>query len=132
MLTEMLSLKLSVFGWSLVLVWLSWKRYQELRTGHPNTATIRVLHGDMLVIFTSILALVNVVQYFLPLIDNIVFGDYTTRHPLTLMVAMVGELICISIAIDRLAYSRTYKLHWEAGWFLFVHIMVWGRAWTTG
>lgn len=132
MFIELAALRLSIFGWSVILAWLCGKRAQEAYTRSPYFHTMRPLNGAALLSFAGIMAFSNIVGYFAPVMDNILFGNYHFNHPASRAVGMLGMLVCIGILVDRLAYSRRYKLQWEIGWFFFVHIMIWGRQWVAG
>jgi len=130
MLVELAALRLSIFGWSLVLAWLCGNRAIDNHTGPSRP--MHPLTGISLIAFASVMALSNIIGYFAPVVDNVLFADFISQHPVSRAFGMVGMLICIAILVDRLAYSRRYKAQWELGWFVFVHVMIWGRQWVAG
>jgi hypothetical protein len=132
MLVELTALRLAIFGWSLVLFWLCGKRIREYYSGVALHQSPRPIDGAALVTFAITLAVSNIVGYFAPAINSILFGEFDSRYPYTNALAMVGMLICLATLIDRMSYSRRYKILWEIGWLVFVHVMIWGRQWTIG
>lgn len=126
---ELATLKLGVFGWSLILAWLCGKRASQAYSGTPYNQLIRPLGGPTALAFSTVLAISNIIGYFTPVVDSVVYGDFYSRHPYAHLISIIGVLICLAVMVDRFAFSRRFKLTWEIGWLIFVHVMIWGREW---
>lgn len=121
------ALRLTFYGWCLLLAWLVVRRGWDWRRGKhlsPSYPPVRALEMPAIMVFGVLFLVTQFLLFTKPVAVSFLLLPRSEFTPGELLIPLAARMALCAWLIDLFAYDRRFKLWWLASWAAFSSFLI--------